>query len=678
MIHRAFVLSLFLAPALALALRERASGIVVLVICWGLSGALFYLHRRKLLQGWSGSTPQSAERSGPLGGLDFYRGVRERVLQLKHSYEDARLRLVNTNIQLLSVRELWQALARPGRLEHTVDGALVYCHRASGFQEVMILRIERKSRELVGRWLHPGASGSVVESLRWSLGGLGGTAARAMRNPSSILVAENSSELLLTVNGESPAAFREHGAHLVVPLLTPLPRHECLKGGWLYHDDCPVFELAPSEQIRESFPVGEGGLDLHPCISCRHYPLYGLMVVTDRARPAGIRKADQLTLESLSYAVSAVLQNASLYHELEMGERFRDQILDGMSNGLITTDDRGRVIFINRRAQELLASSGRSLVGRKLDSLLWVPGVESPTKAALLGREPSLRWEGRMGLDSESSIPVLLTLAKYRREEGGLVGVIAVIEDLSAVHLMQEEIRHLDTLAAIGRFASSMAHEIRNPLGGISAGMDYLARKGAFDGEDSESVAVIQEEIQRLDGIIRNLFQVARPARLQKEETAATQTAQRVHRAIKDWAQERGVEIRIESEDALPNYHIDRDQIHQVLFNLLKNAVEVSRPGATVLLKLSKLSHASPKPVLEEAIAFEVIDQGPGIDREDLPHIFEPFYSKKADGTGLGLFVSHNIVERHGGVLQAFSEPGEGARIRILLPLAPTTIGSQS
>ncbi|HKI83969.1 MAG TPA: ATP-binding protein, partial [Candidatus Krumholzibacteria bacterium] len=430
--------------------------------------------------------------------------------------------------------------------------------------------------------------------------------------------------------------------------------------------------------IRESFPIGEGGLDLHPCISCRHYPLYGLMVVTDRARPAGIRKADQLTLESLSYAVSAVLQNASLYHELEMGERFRDQILDGMSNGLITTDDRGRVIFINRRAQELLTSSEKQLVGRKLDSLMWVPGVESPSKAALLGREPSLRWEGRMGLSPESSIPVLVTLAKYRREEGGLVGVIAVIEDLSAVHLMQEEIRHLDTLAAIGRFASSMAHEIRNPLGGISAGMDYLARKGAFEDEDAESVTVIQEEIQRLDGIIRNLFQVARPARLQKEETSALQTAQRVHRSIKDWAQECGVEIRIESEDLLPSYRIDRDQIHQVLFNLLKNAVEVSEPGTTVLLKLSKMEHASTKPELEEAIAFEVIDQGPGIAREDLPHIFEPFYSKKADGTGLGLFVSHNIVERHGGVLQAFSEPARGARIRILLPLAPTTIGSQS
>ncbi|HKI84690.1 MAG TPA: hypothetical protein VKA63_10185, partial [Candidatus Krumholzibacteria bacterium] len=193
MIHRAFILSFFLAPALALALRERVSGIVVLAICWALMGILFHLHTRKLLRGWDTLGRDAEEASGGLGILDFYRGVRARVLQLKHSYEDARLRLVNTNIQLLSVRELWQALARPGRLEHTVDGALVYCHRASGFQEVMILRIERKSRELVGRWLHPGASGSVVESLRWSLGGLGGSAARAMRNPSSILVAENSS-----------------------------------------------------------------------------------------------------------------------------------------------------------------------------------------------------------------------------------------------------------------------------------------------------------------------------------------------------------------------------------------------------------------------------------------------------------------------------------------------------
>jgi PAS domain S-box-containing protein len=402
------------------------------------------------------------------------------------------------------------------------------------------------------------------------------------------------------------------------------------------------------------------------------------MVVTDRARPAGIRKADQLTLESLSYAVSAVLQNASLYHELEMGESFRDQILDGMSNGLITTDDRGRVIFSNRRAQELLSTSGRTLAGKKLDALLWGFPAESPAKAALLGGQPNLRWEGRMGLEEEKSIPVLLTLAKYRREEGGLVGVIAVIEDLSAVHLMQEEIRHLDTLAAIGRFASSMAHEIRNPLGGISAGMDYLARKGTFSLDEAESVAVIQEEIQRLDGIIRNLFQVARPARLQKQETPPLETALRIHRSIKELAEERRVEIRVECADTLPSYHIDRDQIHQVLFNLLKNAIEVSEEGSTVVLKVEKAAGSQPKPELEEAIVFEVIDTGPGIEHEDLAHIFEPFFSKKAEGTGLGLFVSHNIVERHGGTLQAFSRPGKGTCIRVLLPLAPSTIGSHS
>ncbi len=643
-----------------------------------MAAVLFFFHRRHLLANCAPAPADSHDATRGHGFLDLYRGLGTDYSRLKQGYEDARLRLVNTNIQLLSVRELWQALARPGRLEHTVDGALVYCHRASGFQEVMILRIERRSRELVGRWLHPGTNGSVVETMRWALGGLGGTVARAMRNPSSLLVEESHAESLLTVNGECPAGFQDHGAHLVVPLLTPLPRHECLKGGWLYHDDCPVFELAPSEQIRESFPSTERALDLTPCISCRHYPLYGLMVVTDRARPAGIRKADQLTLESLSYAVSAVLQNASLYHELEMGESFRDQILDGMSNGLITTDDRGRVIFSNRRAQELLSTSGRTLAGKKLDSLLWGFPAESPAKAALLGGQPNLRWEGRMGLEEEKSIPVLLTLAKYRREEGGLVGVIAVIEDLSAVHLMQEEIRHLDTLAAIGRFASSMAHEIRNPLGGISAGMDYLARKGTFSLDEAESVAVIQEEIQRLDGIIRNLFQVARPARLQKQETPPLETALRIHRSIKDLAEERRVEIRVECADTLPSYHIDRDQIHQVLFNLLKNAIEASEEGSTVVLKVEKAAGSQPKPELEEAIVFEVIDTGPGIEHEDLAHIFEPFFSKKAEGTGLGLFVSHNIVERHGGTLQAFSRPGEGTCIRVLLPLAPSTIGSHS
>ncbi len=677
MMNRLAPAAYFLLPPVALLLHTRLPGWVVLLVLLPPVLLLFVLQRRRrraviaLLDAGDQPDPEQLATDHPHDPLE------RAALRLRRRHDETVLRLVHTNIQLLSVRELWQALAQPGRLEHTVDRALSYCHRASGFQEVMILRLETPRRELIGRWLHPGREGPVMESVRWSIGGISGAVARALRQPRSILAERDASEPLLKVNGEAPANFSRPRSYLVVPLLTPLPRRECIQEGWLYHDDCPSFEPARPEDRRENcIPQAEGGLDLGPCLCCRHYPLYGLMIVTDEGRPEGIHKGDQLTLESLSYAVSAVLQNASLYTEVQREERFRKQILDGMTNGLFTADHRGRIIFTNRRAQHLLGRSAQELVGSRLDKHLSVTGVRSLVTSVVERRQPLLRNEGILRDAEDRPIPVLVNAAPYQREDGGARGVIVVVEDLSAVHAMQEEIRHLDTLAAIGRFASSMAHEIRNPLGGISAGMDYLQRHVSIEGDQAESLAMIRSEIARLDGIIRRLFEVTRPVKLEPIESDPVQTARRALRALEEWARQRGVRLELEreGEGELPACHLDRDQIHQVLLNLIKNAVEASGEGATVTVKL----HVEEDSAEGDRVVFEIIDRGAGIEADDLGRIFEPFFTRKAKGTGLGLFVSHNIVQRHGGNLQVESQPGRHTVFRMSLPLVPALIGSRS
>ena len=123
---------------------------------------------------------------------------------------------------------------------------------------------------------------------------------------------------------------------------------------------------------------------------------------------------------------------------------------------------------------------------------------------------------------------------------------------------------------------------------------------------------------------------------------------------------------------------MDRDQIHQVVLNLLKNAVEASPRGQRVELVLSSVRDDPRAPLETGAMLFEIIDHGAGVAAEDLPHLFEPFFSRKAEGTGLGLFVCHNIVQRHGGVLQASSVPGVQTSFRMYLPLVPALIGGRS
>ena len=171
--------------------------------------------------------------------------------------------------------------------------------------------------------------------------------------------------------------------------------------GHLEH--CPAY--SPRALAERGADTGSEGLDLEPCMSCRHYPVYGLMMVSDLGRTGGIHRSDQLTMESIAYAVSAVLQNSALYNQVKSAERFREKILEGMTNGLITTDHRGHIVFANPEAQRMLGQEGCDLAGRDLAPMLEVPGGESPLRKALVGERTVLHLEGFTERKAPRSIP---------------------------------------------------------------------------------------------------------------------------------------------------------------------------------------------------------------------------------------------------------------------------------
>jgi signal transduction histidine kinase len=241
---------------------------------------------------------------------------------------------------------------------------------------------------------------------------------------------------------------------------------------------------------------------------------------------------------------------------------------------------------------------------------------------------------------------------------------------MSAIRAMEDEIRHLDTLAAIGRFASAMAHEIRNPLGGISAGVGFLARSELSE-EHRENLEVIQGEIARLDGIIRNLLSVARPRELLLAPVQPQELVNRAVSSLERWARERQVRVLVKAEEHGPVY-VDWDMMQQVLVNLLKNAIEASPSPGIVNVALTEPPNASGK----GGIRITVTDHGPGVDPEDMPRLFEPFFSRKAQGTGLGLYVCHSFVQRHGGDLTVERAESGGARFEIRLPRTPAHMGA--
>ena len=248
---------------------------------------------------------------------------------------------------------------------------------------------------------------------------------------------------------------------------------------------------------------------------------------------------------------------------------------------------------------------------------------------------------------------------------------MAVFNDITRQKRLEEQIAHLDKLAALGRLSSSIAHEIRNPLTGIAAGIQYLQRAGEVADSQRENIEFILEEVKRIDRLIGDLMSVVRVSDLIYGETTLEELIRNGIASMSDLAQRKAVTVATEFPGDSRPIVVDADRITQVMINLLKNAIEASPSDASVTVSVSFSPDA--RDVLFDAVGdFAIIrvrDNGLGLTEEDKQRVFEPFFSKKTGGTGLGLYVTHSIIERHGGYIYVDSEYGVGTTFSVYLPV---------
>lgn len=227
--------------------------------------------------------------------------------------------------------------------------------------------------------------------------------------------------------------------------------------------------------------------------------------------------------------------------------------------------------------------------------------------------------------------------------------------------LHRKEIERAHQLATVGELASGVAHEIKNPVVGISNGLDLIQRHV----EDDRTLAPIADEMKRqlgrIESAIRDLLAFARPAQPTLVPADAGHVLERAVRLVQPAAEKAGVGMEIRIEDDLAEVRMDEELVRQALVNLMMNAVHATAPGGEV--------RASARRVGDD-VAFRVRDTGRGIPPDDLEEIFKPFYTTRHSGTGLGLSISREIVERHGGRIEVESEVGVGSIFSVFLPLS--------
>jgi PAS domain S-box-containing protein len=257
-----------------------------------------------------------------------------------------------------------------------------------------------------------------------------------------------------------------------------------------------------------------------------------------------------------------------------------------------------------------------------------------------------------------------LTVSLVRGAEGEPRFAIAVVEDVSERRRIQEALVRSEKLAVAGRMAASLAHEINNPLQSV-IGCIGLAQEALEGGEGVDRyLQVAGEELHRVARIVAELRDLGRPSGTAEREpadlNALIESLLTLNRAP---CEKHGVQVAWQAGDGLPEVQVGADQMRQVFLNMLLNALDAMPEGGR--LEVSAWATHEPEGV---QVCFE--DSGVGIAPDSLPHIFEPFYSTRADGMGLGLFVSHNVVQDRGGTIEVESELGRGTTITIWLPAA--------
>jgi two-component system nitrogen regulation sensor histidine kinase GlnL len=261
------------------------------------------------------------------------------------------------------------------------------------------------------------------------------------------------------------------------------------------------------------------------------------------------------------------------------------------------------------------------------------------------------------------------TLALVRTDAGEVVGAAMFFKDLTRVEQLEERERLRDRLAALGEMAAAIAHEVKNPLAGIEV-MAGLLRRKIPEAPDAQAMLTdIIKEAKMANAIVQEVLDFVRPIRLQVERTSV---AGAVHAAIQlaDTKARRGeVEVTVDLPTGLPEIQGDEHQLTQLFTNLLINAYEAmgGRGRIAVTAQRVRLDNGADG---RDAVKVEVADDGPGIAVEVAEKVFAPFFTTKAQGSGLGLSIVRKIVDAHDGGIDLQSAPGGGTTIRVTLPVS--------
>jgi PAS domain S-box-containing protein len=363
---------------------------------------------------------------------------------------------------------------------------------------------------------------------------------------------------------------------------------------------------------------------------------------------------------------AASLPDSELHQLVQELERYRG-ILETATDAVVTINQNHEIVFLNEAAEKMFGYRRQEVLGGDLGPLLppehrphhrsYVERYARTRQARVIGHRAEVEAEHRDG--TRFPISISFSVAEVQGE----LLFTALMRDLTSQREMARQMRQAEGLAAVGQMVATVSHEIRTPLTLIGGFAKQLARDRGLGARAHKKLTIIAEEVERLEGMLHELNDLSRPQRYQWRELDAGELLDRVRAVMSPQIRRDRFFVKLKKERGLPRIMADRDRLSQVLINLVNNAMQASGPGDEITLRAKR----GPR----EGVVLEVSDYGCGIPPENLDQLFQPFFTTKKRGTGLGLPLARRIVEEHGGTIEVDSAQGRGTTVRLWLPPAP-------
>ncbi|HBI15359.1 MAG TPA: PAS domain-containing sensor histidine kinase [Desulfobulbaceae bacterium] len=336
---------------------------------------------------------------------------------------------------------------------------------------------------------------------------------------------------------------------------------------------------------------------------------------------------------------------------------FAAEMVANLPEGIIATGPDRAITFINPIASALLGLAERQVVGQNVAAVLPADLLalvaESPRQGMMKSRELSL------SVSSGRELILAVIVTGIMTEEGDKVGTMIIIHDLTETRRLQNTLQKQEKLAAIGNLAAGVAHEVRNPLSSIKGYATYFSSLFEEGSERKKAAVLMTAEVDRLNRVISELLEITRPSDINPRPTDISFLLDSSLRLVRQEAEAGGVRISTDIAGGIPPFLLDPDRLTQALLNLYINAIQAMPDGGQLTISAG---------VTPAGLELVVGDSGGGIPAESLGKIFDPYFTSKKTGTGLGLAVVQKVIEAHGGTIRVQSETGRGTRFILTLP----------